>query len=132
MYCSMTKLKPGDRVDCCVKEDAIVNPYEDDFDGIKTFEILSSDAFGYFVFVPQYFSIKNSYKLDQYTCKNLNILPKFIGENILYIKEGLVYKINARLDGTKCAKCHDFVNMAEPNQQNGTLICWSCLAYPYH
>lgn len=132
MYSIMAKLKAGDRVECCIKENAIVNPYESDFDGVKIFEILATDPFGYFIFVPQYFAIKNSVKLDNSTCKHLGILPKFVGENMVYIKEGLVYKINSRLDGAKCSRCGEFFNMAAANQENDTFLCWSCIQYPYH
>lgn len=29
-------------------------------------------------------------------------------------------------DGCWCKKCNDFYKYAEPNQEDGTLICWSC------
>jgi len=29
-------------------------------------------------------------------------------------------------DGEFCAKCGEFYQMAEPNQPDGTLICWRC------
>lgn len=29
-------------------------------------------------------------------------------------------------DGCRCKKCQDWYPMAEPNQSDGTLICWSC------
>lgn len=29
-------------------------------------------------------------------------------------------------DGCDCAKCKDFYPYAEPNQENGTLICYRC------
>lgn len=28
--------------------------------------------------------------------------------------------------GCSCKKCKDFNNFAEPNQDDGTFICWSC------
>jgi formylmethanofuran dehydrogenase subunit E len=30
-------------------------------------------------------------------------------------------------DGMRCQKCHNFYEFAEPNQVNGSLICYSCL-----
>jgi hypothetical protein len=28
--------------------------------------------------------------------------------------------------GCSCKKCKEFADMAEPNQDDGTFICWSC------
>ena len=30
------------------------------------------------------------------------------------------------VDGCICCKCNEFYPYAEPNQENGTLICYSC------
>jgi hypothetical protein len=30
------------------------------------------------------------------------------------------------MDGCFCKKCHNFYEYAEPNQYDGTLICWAC------
>lgn len=35
-------------------------------------------------------------------------------------------KISPYLDGISCRKCTNFYKYAEPNQPDGTLICWSC------
>lgn len=29
-------------------------------------------------------------------------------------------------DGCSCKKCKEFFEFAEPNQEDGTLICWAC------
>lgn len=29
-------------------------------------------------------------------------------------------------DGCSCKKCKEFYEFAEPNQEDGTLVCWSC------
>ena len=29
-------------------------------------------------------------------------------------------------DGCSCIKCEEFYPFGEPNQSDGTLICWSC------
>ena len=29
-------------------------------------------------------------------------------------------------DGCNCKKCKEFFEYAEPNQEDGTLICWAC------
>jgi hypothetical protein len=32
-------------------------------------------------------------------------------------------------DGMRCSKCNDWYPMAEPNQDDGTLICYLCRLY---
>jgi len=34
-------------------------------------------------------------------------------------------------DGMKCIKCQTFYEFAEPNQLDGTLLCYSCRSNPY-
>jgi hypothetical protein len=33
---------------------------------------------------------------------------------------------HGEMDGCVCSKCHNFYPYAEPNQEDGTLICYSC------
>lgn len=126
----MAQLKPGDRVDCRVKQATIVSPYKD-YDEIKTFEIVAVDKHGYYLFVPEYYALRGTTKADKYQCKQLRIDLKFLDEKIIYIQANLIYKINYVLDGMKCCKCGEFYQMASPNQPDGTLICWSCRQNPY-
>lgn len=128
----MTKLKPGDRVNCKIKEGSIVIAYKD-YDEVRTFEIIAVDEDDYYIFVPDYVFVKESVNLDHYRAKNLNIAPCFIGEQIAFISEGMIYQVSREMDGMCCDKCHDFIQMAQPNQEDSkTFICWSCLSSPYH
>lgn len=34
-------------------------------------------------------------------------------------------------DGMRCKKCSTFYEFAEPNQQDGSLLCYSCRNNPY-
>jgi hypothetical protein len=127
----MAKLKPGDRVDCRIKSYAIVSPYDPDYDEVKTFEIVSKDKTGYHLYIPGYLFLKNTVEADSYLCRKLQIHHKFLGEQILYVKEGMILKVNTILDGCVCIQCQDFYYWAEPNQWDSTFICWSCRKNPY-
>ena len=127
----MAKLKPGDRVDCRVKLNAIVSPYNPDYDEVVSFEIVAKDSSGVFLYVPQYRTLKGTVTADKHLCKRLGINGRFLGEQVMYIQGSMIYKISSILDGLFCAKCHEFYMMAEPNQEDGTLICWSCRQNPY-
>lgn len=127
----MTRLHPGDRVDCRVKSSTIVSPYKN-YDEIKTFEIVAvaSGNAGYYLYVPQYYALRETFIADKYACKRLRIDKRFLDENIVHIDESMVAHVHAKLDGMKCSKCEDFYPFAEPNQPNDTLICWNCRQYP--
>lgn len=127
----MTKLKPGDRVNCRIKSDIIVSPYSSDHDETRTFEIVGKDPYGYYLFVPTYMYLKESSPVDQDACDFLQIDPKYIGEHIIYILESMVCKIKSKIDGCACKRCKEFYHMAEPNQPDGSMICWICRNYPY-
>ncbi len=126
----MAKLKPGDRVDCRIKEATIVSPYKD-YDEIKTFEIVAIDKYGYYIYVPTYYYLKGTVKADKYKCRQFDIDKKFLGTDIFYIQENLICKISAIMDGMCCSNCGEFHAMASPNQDDGTLICYSCRFNPY-
>ena len=127
----MTKLKPGDRVDCRVKASTIVSPYRS-YDEVKTFEIVSVDDHGSWLYVPHYYYLKDTKVADRYRLKNLGIDKKFLNENIVHIQENLVAGIRARMDGMACKLCKEFYPYAQGNQEDGTLICYSCRQNPYH
>jgi hypothetical protein len=135
----MAKLKSGDRVDCCVKWNSIVNPHSADYEEVITFEIIAapieyseySEYFGYFLFIPCYKIIKDSITVSSLLAKQKGINKKFIGEQTIYIQEGLISKISSILDGLFCICCGDFFDMAEPNQEDGSLICFSCRSNPF-
>lgn len=138
----MVQLKPGDRVDCCVKCNNIVNPYSQDYEEIITFEIIGASLessyysdyaarANYFLFVPCYKIIKDSITISSLMAKQNGINKKFIGEETIKIEDNLIAKISSVLDGLFCVHCHEFYEMSAPNQDNGTLICWACRQNPY-
>jgi len=126
----MTKLKPGDRVDCRVKASTIVSPYKS-YDEIKTFEIVAKDGHGYYLYVPHYYHLKDTKVADKHRCKELGIDKKFQDENIVYIQENLVAFVHDRLDGLACKICKEFYQYSSANQEDGSLICYSCRQNPY-
>lgn len=128
----MTKLKAGDRVNCRLKEGNIVVAYKD-YDEVRTFEVIAISDDDCFLFIPSYVLVKDSVGLDSYRCKKLGIDPRFVGEQIAFISESMICKISQRMDGMCCDRCHDFIQMAEPNQEdNKTFICFCCRQNPYH
>lgn len=122
-------LNPGDRVNCKIREGVIVNSYDSKYDEINTFEIISGDPSGYYIFVPQYLRLKGSIYLKQYDAVSLRIHKKFVGEQILYIEQSMIFSIKNKIDGCYCVQCGEFYHMAGPNQADGSMICWTCRKY---
>lgn len=128
----MDKLKIGDRIDCLVKESVIVHPYKLEYDEVITLEIIAIETAGYHLYVPGYRFLKNSKTLDASTGKKLKIKTCFVGEQVVMISDNLIFQINTIYDGCFCSRCHDFFNMAAPNQENGTMVCWICKNHTYN
>jgi hypothetical protein len=126
----MGHLKAGDRVECKVKDGAVVSVYSD-YDESYTFEVVASDIEGYYLYVPDYCHLQGGSILDASRARRLNIDPRYIGDTIFYISEAQIYRVAYQLDGQKCAHCHDFFIMAEHNQEDGTFLCYSCRDNPY-
>ncbi len=128
----MVRLKPGDRVNCRIKDCEIVVSYKD-YDEIKTFEVVAVEDDGIWLFVPNYYIIKDTVRVDHRRAKRLNIDPRFIDENMTYVRESKVCAVVYVMDGMCCSLCQEFYQMAQPNQEDEkTFICWACRQNPYH
>lgn len=126
----MVNLKEGDYVDCRIKDRVIVGPL-DLHDEVKTFQIISTDNYGYYLFVPRYIHLDASKTIDIHRCRQLGIEDRYADEQIIYIVEGMIAGASKR-DGMRCERCTDFVLMAAANQADGiTFMCWSCRSNKY-
>ena len=56
------------------------------------------------------------------------------------VREGVAFRVllgtaqtsvASAVSGCHCSKCNNHFPFAEPNQADGTLICWNCRNYPY-
>jgi len=126
----MTQLKPGDCVTCCLKDKYIVSPYQE-HDEIMQFEIVAQSGFGYYAYVPHYLFLNKTVRLSETQCVTLGINKRFYHQNFVYIRDNYVHEVKKVLDGMLCCKCGDFFLMAAPNQEDQTLICYSCRINPY-
>jgi hypothetical protein len=113
-----------------VKYGNIVNAYDDYID-LYTFEIVAADREGYYIFVPHYIYLNGGLTATAHRCRELNIDPAFIGENISYILDCYACRVVSEIDGIKCSRCKDFFGMAAPNQDDGTFLCKACIQNPY-
>ena len=129
----MTACLPGDKIFCYVKDSKIVSVYEIVAVSREIFEIIRLYDEGYLIYIPDDISIQDTIHIDNGNYKYYGLDTKYIGSDVYYISEYKIAGIHSRLDGMRCSKCNDFFPMAEPNMENGTLMCWRCRKYPiYH
>lgn len=127
----MTKLKPGDRIVCCLKDGRFISPYST-HDEEKEFEIIALDFRGYFLYVPESYGLSGTSIVTSASLCALKIDKRFLGCPMIYVSQSMVYRIKEVLDGMTCSSCKEFYKYSEPNQENGTMVCWGCRAYPLY
>lgn len=126
----MSRLKQGDRVVCKLSLSKLVNSYSSNFDEKRVFEIIGLDKQGYCVYVPHYWNLFSTSTIQISDCKTYNIHTKFLGEEMLYIVDSLIFSIESKLDGCFCSRCKEFFYQASP-PNDGNFTCWSCKNNPY-
>lgn len=127
----MGHLKTGDKISCRLKDGVIVGAYEA-YDETKTFAIVAIGDYGYYLYVPYYYLVKNTIVMDRYCLKRMDIDPRFLGENMVHITESMVNQVVQRLDGLFCSICQTFCQYAVANLEDDTFTCFSCRQNPYH
>jgi len=127
----MAPLKAGDTITCFIKHSKVVCSYTDSDNQIDL-EIVARDSSGYFLYVPHYIYLDGTKEITNIDVRVLKINSKFLGSKMLYIETALVGKVKKTLDGMTCSSCLQYYDYAAPNQPDGTLVCFSCRAYPYY
>jgi len=126
----MLNLKPGDQVSCRIRLAIIVDPNAE-YDEIQSFVIVASSSNGYYLYVPHYYFLKEVEELDRFRQKSLGIEKRYLNENITYIEDGMIVRVDSKQDGLACKICHDFYPYATINQEDGSMVCYSCRQNPY-
>lgn len=127
----MADYLPGDQVVCLIRDKTIVNASDIDYDLRFVFDVITTYAEGLILYVPTDLQLNDCMLLNAYNCERFNIDRKFLDSLSYYITEYKVVEIYQQIDGMCCARCKDFFPMSEPNQANGTLLCYSCRQNPW-
>jgi len=125
----MSRLKVGDTILVLLKGGKLVNPYSDFEEKVKL-DIIGVDGDLYYCYLPQNFVCKESFICQSFDVKILKVNKKYIGDQILAVKESMIFNVVSVLDGMICLRCQEFVAKAQPNCNND-FICWSCRNNPY-
>lgn len=128
---------PGDHVVCKIKDGSIIARHERCEDRI-TLTIagrimLDENTWEYVAYVPEYEAagMKSTFRIRPELARRYGAHPKFIGELGISLRKNNIIKISHRADGMNCINCDEFYDKAEPNQEDGTLVCYSCRQNPY-
>lgn len=127
----MVKLKPGDHVDCHIRDNEIISPYTLEYDSTVTFNIIAVTDWGCHLYIPNYICIKFSTTIDKSYCKKWDINMKYVGEQTYYINSSLIYKISFVLDGATCSRCGEFHYQAAVDKCTGIFTCYLCTFNPF-
>lgn len=127
----MVDLKIGDKIVCKIKGSRIV-PSDEEYDETHVFEVISSNYQGWHIYVPPYVAIKDTITISERNYASLGINKKFIGWDCIFITSYFVVRVHDIIDGMICSKCNEYYAMSQPNQEDGTLICFSCRRYPIY
>jgi formylmethanofuran dehydrogenase subunit E len=128
----MAVCAPGDKILCYLKDGKIVSVYETGSIAKEIFEIICLYEEGYLIYVPDDIHLLDAIHIDSGNYKYYNLDMKYIDSSVYYISDYKIAGIHDRIDGMRCRKCKDFFPMAEPNMENGTLLCWQCRKYPIY
>jgi len=131
----MITLHLGDTIYCKIRGNTVVPVSYDKCDAKIPFELIGISPEGFYILlVPKYYSIKHSWKIERSHAEDCDIDIEFLGKKALAIPKEKIAKVDVRTpinqDGTICVKCGRFYYMAEANQDDGTLICYTCRTNP--
>ena len=128
------RFRKGDKVYCKIRGNSIVSANADDYDAKLSFEIIGKDDSNskYVILIPKYFSVKNSWNVVEEHLGRLNINSSHLDQKAISIPGDRILRISeAGVDGMECLRCKEFFSMAEPNQLDGSFICYSCRLDPW-
>jgi hypothetical protein len=130
-----TLLTYGDTVVCRVRGNSIVSGGAPKWDAELEFKVIGYsfvDEF-YIIFIPRYYDIKNSWVIEDGDLAEHCIKKHYKGKKGMAVQMDKIFKVKTpnNRDGVFCVKCGRFYDYAEPNQEDGTMICFSCRSNPY-
>jgi hypothetical protein len=94
-------------------------------------DIISKTNVGWVMYVPNYITVPHAEKITEALSRKYGIDKKYHGGRMVVVGIDSVLDVIIRTDGTVCVGCKKFYPYAEPNQDDNTLICYSCRDNPY-
>ena len=109
-----------------IQEGRIVPTYSSEYHEQAILEVVALKENGYLLFVPDRLSLKESFCINLYNYKKHGIVKRFVDSDVIHVEEDKIVRLYRRVPGMMCRHCQEFYYMSEPNEPEGTLLCWSC------
>ena len=94
-------------------------------------DIISKTNVSWITYVPNYITVPHAEKLTEALARKFAVNKKYLGGRMVAIGIDSIIDVIIHTDGTICISCKKFYPYAEPNQEDKTLICYSCRDNPY-
>lgn len=127
----------GDHVVCKTRDGVLIARHERSDDRVTLTvigrQLIEEGTWDYVAYVPEYQfgTIASSFRIRPVFATNFGIQKKYIGELGVTFRRSNVIRLAYKADGLNCSKCEEFFRMATGNQEDGSLICYSCRQSPY-
>lgn len=124
-----------DKVFCKIRGNTIISANAKDFDVQVTFEIIGTDTkTKYLVLIPSYFNIQGSWNIKEEHIEKFNANPNYLDCKAMALSSDRICRVqisSTEEDGVFCINCNEFYPMAEANQPDGNMKCFSCRINPW-
>jgi formylmethanofuran dehydrogenase subunit E len=137
MMVPMDGCRAGDHVVCKLRDGNIAARHERSEDRVTLTVagriILDENTWEYVAYIPEYEAqmVKSAFKIRPELAKRYGMHPKYVGEFGVTLRKNNIIRVSHRPDGLTCSNCDEFYDKAEANQEDGSLVCWSCRQNPY-
>lgn len=127
----MSSISQGDTVLCHIKGSTIVSTYDADYDTKYIFDVAALWNEGFLLYMPVDMALDNPIYITNENRAKYNTHKRFINSTVFFVSESKIVRICSKIDGMSCCECEEFYSMSVPNQEDGTLVCFSCRVYPH-
>lgn len=126
----------GDRITCKIRGNSIVPSNAGNYDVDLPFYIIGVDEKNakMIVYIPSCMAIKSAFNIKEEHLVKYNIDPYYLDQKGSSVGPHMVIRAQVTRtgeDGMICNRCKEFFPMAEPNQDDGTMRCYSCRTDPW-
>lgn len=133
-----TDYRINDIVVCKVRDNNVIVRMEKNYDTKISFKIIGIkiskfEVAEYALYVPEYVLVQVNTR-DRVTRKiasEYSVDPKFMDDYILRIRSSQIVTHEFVANGMFCVNCDDYFDKAGPNQEDGTMVCYSCRQNPW-
>ncbi len=130
------KCDTGDIVICRTYEGCIIPKDSTPWEKEKPFKVIGTmredGVTSWALYIPPDYGIKNGTKITPWIMNKFNIEAKYKGDKTFFVVDEHIIKVHRYSDALRCSgPCKQWIAMAEPNQENGTFICWECRDNPW-